>query len=43
MSGDGRRLSKRSEANKKKEALDDKLRKRQDEPKIRKHKTLAKN
>ena len=43
MSDNGRRLSKRSGAVKKREALDDKLRKRQEEPKIRKQKTLAKN
>ena len=43
MSGNGRILSKRSGAIKKRETLEDKLRKRQEEPKIRKQKTLAKN
>ena len=43
MSDKGRRLSKRSGAIKKRETLDEKLRKRLEESKIQKQKTLAKN
>ena len=43
MSDDGKRLSKRSGAIKKRETLDEKLRKRLEESKIGKQETLAKN